>query len=93
MKLIVKARLIDTLPLKPWDYKEVECFSCVNIYHGENGHIYFNYVHSDWIYCPLHNIPIENCPYDDKTCQSCPDAKDFVVLDDQDTPIPVNRLT
>jgi len=96
MKWVFKAKKIASLPLKAWDYEEVECFSYVNIYHGANGHVYYSYTHSDWEYCPLHNVPIENCPYgnEKRSCQNCPDAKDFIVLEGQeDLLIPVNRLT
>jgi len=87
--MVIQAKKIISIPLKPWDY-ENECFSWITFYHGSNGHVYYNYSHSDWSYCPLKNIPNEYCPYD-LQCSNCSEAKDFVLLDNQK--LPVKRLT
>ena len=93
-KWIFKAKKIVEIPIKSWDNEE-QCYSSVEIYWGANGHIYYAYKHSDWTYCPLHNVPIENCIYDEikRSCCECPDTKDFIVTDENDIPLPVNRLT
>jgi len=95
MKVVVKAQKIATLPIKAWDYTTEDCYSLIEIYWGCNGHVYYSYIHSDWQYCSLYNFPLENCPHwnEYRTCSNCPNTLDFVIINENDSPLPVNRLT
>jgi len=93
-KWISKAKLVAMVPLVSYDQDPGECFSMVKIYHGFNGHVFYVYEHSDWVYCPLEDFPIDNCSdYDTYGgCQNCPNARCFIE-DENGQIIPARCIT
>jgi len=88
VKRVVNAKLIAILPLKPEDVKS-DCFSWLKIFHGSDGHVYYAYLHEDWIYCPLKNINIDYCEF--QKCEDCKETEFFVIVNNER--VPVKRLT
>ncbi|MCC6026681.1 MAG: hypothetical protein LM575_06910 [Caldimicrobium sp.] len=88
MRWVFKAKKIAELQLRPWD-SNTDCFSIINIFHAENGGVYYNFSHEDAIYCPLKNIPLEYCHSCD--CKNCPEAS-FFIVDENGVKHPVKKL-
>jgi hypothetical protein len=86
---VIEAKKIAVLPLRPWDCDDIN-FSWIYIFHGSDGHIYYNFERENFESCPLKDIMIDYCEYNCQ-CSECPDSEFFVIVDGKK--IPVKRLT
>ena len=89
MVWVHKGKLVTSLAIKSWDDQD-DYYTVVNIYHGDNGGIYFNYEHTHGDWCPIKNIHIRYCS-NDVPCGRCPESNYFIELEDGEI-VPVLKL-